>query len=356
MIFLAAKSDGGDGVLVFIGFNFSIGLTTVFLAAAWAVLGPGSYLRRLVWSHILAIVVALGYFAGLLAIVPENNFWNGSWTGLTPVTFFLAGIAPVSLAAQLPFWFFRLLFGWQFTLGSSPPAQSFSLLDIFVFTFVAALSFAGPQMASNQIKTATWFDPTSSYEEVTHPDGSTTWEEVLITDQQVIADRLREHNQQIRAGISSSYFAFAMYAFFFSLLSFPAVPFIFRPEETSIGCSLMFAYVSAWCILVTGSISVIATYLGGRMPPVEVFVNILFFVFVCGGLPSIFLAMSRSNGFRLTSPHRYRNENLVAMTERETFAKVEAASKEEAEEKQDEGKKDGTATSEGDVGEQNSAD
>ena len=149
---LTNGSHGSEAGVIFILLSVAIGLATVFIAAAWAVLGPGSYLKRLFWTHLFTTVVGVGYFAGLIATMPDHAWDNGSWVVLTQLKLFLFGIAPISLAAQLPFWFFRAIFGWQFTFGSSPPTKSFSLRDIFVFTFLAALSFAGPQLAANQFE------------------------------------------------------------------------------------------------------------------------------------------------------------------------------------------------------------
>ena len=157
--------------------------------------GPGSYLKRLFWSHLLCVVVGLGHLAGLIMLAWDIG--TGSDIFWEPIKYFIIGIAPVSLAAQLPFWFFRFFFGWQFTYGLSPPAESFSLRDIFVFTFVAALGFAGPQMAINLASKPDWFDPTTTYEQVTQPDGTVEWEEVVLTDQKIIDEKIVTLNARI---------------------------------------------------------------------------------------------------------------------------------------------------------------
>ena len=317
LTFLAGNSLGDSDIAFLISLNIAIGLTTIFIAAAWAVLGPGSYLKRLFWSHLFVIVVGLGYLAGLVSIAPYNVWNDSDFTEIKPVTFILFGIAPVSLAAQLPFWFFRVFFGWQFALGSSPPAPPFSLRDIFVFTFFAALSFAGPQMALNQIESAQWFDPTSDYEEVVQPDGSMSVKQVVITDQEEIDRRLRENRQQIRLGFLSGYIAFVVLAFTISLLCFPTIPITFRPQETGAGCGLVAVYVVAWCILIGVTISVMSLYAGGGPPPSEIIFYVVFFMFTYGGLISISLSLSRNKGFRLTSPRRYRKENSFAQVRNE---------------------------------------
>lgn len=313
MVMVKNSNGPGGGIGILVGGNCAIGFTTIFIAAAWAVLGPESYLKRLYWTHLLVAIVGLGYFAGLLGILPAHA-WNDSPTGLTPVMLFVFGIAPISFAAQLPFWFFRAFFGWQFTFGSSPPAESFSLRDIFVFTFLAAMSFAGPQMAAKQIELPSGYDPAYSFEEVTQPDGTSNWERVVTTDQQVINERLLNHRRQTHSRIFFGYFVAAAWAFAISLLSFPAILLTFRPQETSSGCGLMVGYVLAWSILLT---ALTFSLFGGGGPPGEIVATYVFFLFAYGGLISILLTMSRGNGFRLTSHRRYRKENSVSQEEKD---------------------------------------
>ena len=303
---LAYRSSSGESTAVLAGINVTIAMATIFVAAACAVFGPGSYLKRLLWTHFFVAVVGLGYLAGMLATV-SSSVWNNSLNDLTLVKIFLLGIAPVSLAAQLPFWFFRCFLGWQFTFGSSPPADSFSLRDIFVFTFLAAISFAGPQVAANQIVVLDNYDVTVNLETVTQPDGTVTWENVPITDQQEIDERLRRRKREIRNAILLGYFVTAAWAFTISLLSFPALLCIFRPKEPGFGCGLMMAYVAAWCFL----LFTIASVVGGS-PPGEAIIYSALFMFAYGGLISIPFAQYRNRGFRLTSHRRHRKENLVA--------------------------------------------
>ena len=143
---LVVWSQGGFWGALGVVFLISSALATVFVGSAWAVFGPGSYLKRLLVSHLLCAFVGMGFLSGF-AILVLSDLRNDDFLG--PLLYVLLGIVPVSLAAQIPLWFFRFLFGWQFTFKGAPPAKSFSLRDIFAFTFLAALGFAATQKGSS---------------------------------------------------------------------------------------------------------------------------------------------------------------------------------------------------------------
>ena len=280
---------------------FCSALATVFVGSAWAVFGPGSYLKRLFWSHLLCVVVGLGHLAGLIMLAWDIG--TGSDIFWEPIKYFIIGIAPVSLAAQLPFWFFRFFFGWQFTYGLSPPAESFSLRDIFVFTFVAALGFAGPQMAINLASKPDWFDPTTTYEQVTQPDGTVEWEEVVLTDQKIIDEKNRDFERQNRLGILFWYAAAGVWSFGISLLSLPIPLLIFRTNDRGAGCGLTAAYAFGWLILAA---AIVGLWLPG--PPGEILGYLWGGLLSYVGLVSIVFGFSRSQGFRLSSPRRFSRQ------------------------------------------------
>ena len=298
-LLFAVDAGGGPDSFVPIALLMTMPLATAFISVTWSVFGPGSYIKRLLWSHLVAIVVGLGYLAGGMMI---GGIFDGNADDFfQAVLFVLAGIPAVSLAGQLPFWFFRFFFGWQFVLGESEPRESFTLRDIFVFTFLCALGFAVPQMAANLVSDP-WFDPTVSYEEVTQPDGTVEYEEVILTDPQAIEQKRREHLQRRHYQMNMGFASTGIGAFVFSLLSFPVVIMMFRSKQTNIGCGLIMAYAGIWFVLII----VVVSFFGGGPGIGEAFAY-LFFVLAlyaaCIGVP---IAVSREHGFRLTSPRRYR--------------------------------------------------
>ena len=137
--------------------------------------------------------------------------------------------------------------------------------------------------------------------------GASHGKRLPLQTREVIDERLRDHKRQTRSRIMFGFFTTAAYVFTISLLSFPSLLISFRPQSTGLGCILMLVYIFAWCLLLVG----IASFVFGGPPDVFVGYFILF-MFSYGGLISIFFTLSRKRGFRLTSPRRYRKENLVA--------------------------------------------
>ena len=206
----------------------------------------------------------------------------------------------VSLAAQLPFWFLRFFFGWQFVLGQSEPRESFSLRDIFVFTFLCAFGFAAPQIASNLMPDTIGYS-TDSYERIErieHPDGSVEYESVVLTDPEEIELWRREQRQRNRYQMSMGFASTGATAFVISLLSLPTVIMMFKSQEVGTGCAFILAYAGVWFVLF---IIVVLVFAGGFGPGGAEAFGYLFFVLASyatciGGS----IAISRDHGFRLT--------------------------------------------------------
>ena len=237
-------------------------LATVFVVAAWSVFGCGSYLKRVFWSHLAALLVGLGYLAGFIVVSTNTsnpNYWLDFWKA----TIYVLLLVPLnSLAAQLPFLFFRFLFGWQFTFRESAPADPFTLRDIFGFTFFCAIALGAAQLAANQ------------------------WEIFGVPP-----DELWTH-----------YGIYSLLSFGISLISFPALLILFWSSETGIGCGLVAAYAFAWMIL-----TILAVAMLGASGASGEFYGVLLFLFLAyAACISIPFAVSRQKGFRLISANRYR--------------------------------------------------
>ena len=297
--------DRENFVLFIVATEIGIAAATAFVSSAWSVFGPGSYLKRLICSHLVSAIVGLGYLVGAVLFVALGEFGVKAWIELTDVVkYAVLAIPIVTIAAQLPFWFFRVFFGWQFTFRQSAPAQSFTLKDVFAFTFLVALGFTALQTAANQDLVNEWFDPTISYEEVTHPDGTTTWEEVKTTDPAEINQRLLAHQRMNRSRVLSAYGVIALLSFVISLLSLPALLTMFGTKETEAGCGFMFVYAICWTLIIVLAAAAIF--------PGFVLGFIAVFVFTHCGLISISLAISRERGFRLVSLRRLRQQQNLA--------------------------------------------
>ena len=282
-------------------------MATAFVGSVWAVFGLGSYLKRLCWSHLICAIVGLGHLVGFII---SNGDHISDWQFLEPIKYFLLGIVPVLLAAQIPMGFFRVVFGWQFTFEGKPPGNAFQLRDIFVFTFLVALGFAGPQMAVTQANNSERFDPTSSYEEVTAPDGTVSWEEVVVTDQEVIEAKVRNFEQRNRFNVLAGYGATAAWAFGISLLSLPIPLLVFGAKDQETGCSLTFAYGLAWVVLIATALMMVVPFGTG-----EPLLYIGSFLMSYVTMVSLAFIWSFKQGFRLTSPRRFSRETTAATPE-----------------------------------------
>ena len=253
------------GTILCIILLMSMSTAPVFVVAAWSVFGFGSYLSRLFWSHLAAAIVAVGYVAGMAVITTSNldaNVWLNFWKGIG-FTILLTPL--ISLAAQLPFWFFRFFFGWQFTFCDSVPADPFTLRDIFGFTFFCAIALGATQFAANR----------------GGPLGLTpdaVW---------------------IQLGVS------ALFTFVLSVISFPVVPIIFSNDETGPGFALAFAYAFAWVVLIVAVVTVLSPF-GSQIE----FIGVLSLLILSyGTFISIPFVISRQKGFQLTSLRRQQKIN-----------------------------------------------
>ena len=64
-LYVAIKVSQDTAPVVLFGCMLSgSALATAFVGSVWAVLGPGSYLKRLFWSHLFIAFVGLGHLAG----------------------------------------------------------------------------------------------------------------------------------------------------------------------------------------------------------------------------------------------------------------------------------------------------
>ena len=285
-LYVAIKVSQDTAPVVLFGCMLSgSALATAFVGSVWAVFGPGSYLKRLFWSHLFIGVVGLGHLAGFTLMAWGDIGFDFFYE---PIQFLLFGVPVVSFAAQIPLWFFRFFFGWQFTFGSSPPVESFSLRDIFVFTFLAAIGFAGTQMAANQVIEQERPEGLHSVAELDGP----------VTDRKLVAEKRLEFEREIRFEVLFGYATVGMWSFGISLLSLPVVFFMLRSKEFVTGCLLTVAYTFICFVLLALTIGF----------PEEFIMNIGIYVVFYAVLVSIAFTASREEGFQLTSPRWFSRE------------------------------------------------
>lgn len=277
LLYVAIKTSqqSAFGMLI-VGLLVTLALAAAFVGSVWAVFGPGSYLKRLIWAHLLVGIVGLGHLAGFTLMA-----WGDVGFELfsTLIQYILFGVAGVSFAAQIPLWFFRLFFGLQFTFRSSPPVESFSLRDIFVFTFLVAIGFAGAQMAANLAM------PKELIEEMSDVGA---------------LDGALELERTVRFDMLFRYATVGLWSFGISLLSLPIVPLTFRTKE--LGCLLTAAYTFVLFVLLVLICSILTMWF---------FVGAIAIIGIYAGMVSIALTASRKQGFQLTSPRRFSRESTA---------------------------------------------
>ena len=302
-------------------FIFPAVLSTVVLTAAWSVLGPGNYFQRLFWSHLVGVIPALGLLAGFF-VMTLNRSYMGTDDLFLGFAIGALSIAPISLGAQLPFWFFRGFFGWQFVLGNENPSMPFNLKDIFAITFVFALCFAVPQIAYN-IQSAVYqrgsYVDNVRHVPVTQPDGSVEYEEELLTPIEVKQQESLFRQQMQQTAMMSYAFATGL-VFVGTLFCVPVLLFTFRSRERATGCGITALYVFALSLL---PLSMIVIFTGGGADLGEAVFYFLLTFALCGAGLAVPFTISREAGFILTSPKRYARENSYEEEIKAIYEKAE---------------------------------
>ncbi len=267
------------------------------LVASWSAWGTGSYLRRLLVSHLIGAIVG---FALLLAILIQESQVFEDWKS---VLVLLISIAPASLAVQSPFLLFRICFGWQYVLGDGPPSQPYSLKDIFTFTFLVAASFAAPQIAWEASREALEASVTDTYE-LTEVNKDGTLAASDSASRNGLAES-RLNRQVMRSATFGSYLSFAIAFAVGSLLNFPIVLLMFTPKSEATGCYAVAFYVFGLAFLLICLIGILS---GSDPAMIESIFYILFTSGLFGGAVAIPLSVSRYTGFRLVSYRRHRSQ------------------------------------------------
>jgi hypothetical protein len=124
------------------------------LLAAWLVWSDGPFLQRLATHWFIAVLLYATWLVGL--VLATGGRGEASHVGATVAL----GVPLISIAAQLPLWLTRQVFGWrlvreQFPLaerqGPQPeptPEPSLTIRDLMVATLVVAASLALARLAA----------------------------------------------------------------------------------------------------------------------------------------------------------------------------------------------------------------
>ena len=272
-------------------------VSSIVLTGMWSVFGPGSYLRRLVVAHLIGLIPAVGFAFGTLVIFSNNvgfSLQDLLFGGLAS----LISIPVVSLAAQLPFLFFRIFFGWQIVAEGTEPKQAYALKDIFVITFVFALCFAVPRVSMNLTNLGSPYSVSSyqDYDEQGNPIRVSSEEREI---------QERRYRQRTLAVYYTSYFASSVVVFVFTAIGMPLLLIVFWSKETLTGCMGIVTYVMALAILFVFVFAVFTGFPSGVSEPVFYLLMMLALIACAIFVPAF---VSKRCGFRLTSKKWHERE------------------------------------------------
>ena len=286
-------------------FAYALLVPCLFIFGFWAALGPGILWLRVVVFSSLGPLLAVAGVAGL-AIFPSNGGIVGfeSSSGSALVMVFMAAFA-VCVACQIPYWFFRIVFGWQLIQENRDwREKKISLKDIFFLTAVFAVGIALPGYAVNifndvladQIKVGyTEMVPTDEMD----ADGvPLEFKSVLVTEENI--KEIKElRKSQADSGMLMGVFAYAAVTSVLSFLFVPVVVLSLRKSGTWKGVGVAALYLMAICLAavffnvllfsgLTGWIQLLNPYLYGFGTTLV----------AAAMIPIVF---SRGGGFRLAS-------------------------------------------------------
>lgn len=225
----------------------------VVLTAIWSVFGPGEYWKRFAVSHCFALGLMLLMIYGLTRRPPYYPF-DGIVIGKSAL---LAAFA-LSVAAQLPLWFFRCILGWRLIHSSDQSQRPLSLRDLFLGLFIVGLAILSAEqsgrVAAEYNSRNAWPTDAILGENTEMPvlgdDGVYRATEVVADPVQIEKTRREYVQQQSRASLALLGMASILFGVI-SLLSVPFLRFAMLPRK------LGFPYVSC-VVLILGHIAIVA--------------------------------------------------------------------------------------------------
>jgi hypothetical protein len=229
------------------------------LLAAWLVLSESPFSRRLLWHWVIAGSLCCIWLVGLALAAPRQNFCEVGFTVALTVPL-------VSLGAQLPFWFVRLLFGWRLVritapLNTAPSAeQPLSIRDLLLATLIVGVSFAVARLS-----------PAAQKEE----EFRFAW---------------------------GLFMAAAATVSLIAIL--PAAAMLLRPRPFARAVKYSFAYACAPIILLWATVAVVRYYGLTDLPPWFFFVGMTCLILAYAGTAILAAAVARSRGYLLAWGHK----------------------------------------------------
>ncbi len=193
-------------------------------ASCWSVIGDRDIVKRSIFSLGFVLIVFAGTTAGYVLIL------QGEYFAIMAAQMAMLLALPLIVAAQVPFWFMRGLFGWQFVREGEQPV-AISLKQLFLITLVFGIAFAMPSIAGNVYASgaaANHLPIGGTHSSVEFlADGSIDRKEIEITSDnrpEFLLEDIKQAKEQINYCAVFGSMALAV----LSLLSIPILWFAFR--------------------------------------------------------------------------------------------------------------------------------
>ena len=230
------------------------------LLAAWLAWGEEPFWQRLLWHWIVAAVLYLVWVAGLALGQPNQFRQLSMMVGLS--------VPLMSIAAQLPLWIARQIFGWRLIRGEENDAARpapLSIRDLIAATVVVAVALAVARLAPS-------------------PDGKPIgmlW--VIMFGAATIVSTI-------------------------TLL--PVSPLLMRTPRFGRGVLLASLYAAFWIALIW--LIVLVAWGRGlfRPPPLAVLIGVSCFILSFAATVILAAAVARSRGYRLISGRLQRHGDV----------------------------------------------
>ncbi len=280
---------------------YAVAVATVIEVAIWSALGPGTYLQRLCYAHLVGLIVAAGFGFGYLAANLSMATTHSATTIASVSLTMLVSLPLLTMVAQIPFWILRAVFGIQLVHRSQRPGPTISLRDMFVITCAFALAISGLQlaMALSKSNLREQLGHITSYA-VPQADGSYDWQDMPIEDAVARAKAEREFMSISQSANLREHLGMAMVVLVVSCGCVPILILFFGSKQIATGCLWTTVY-SVGVILVV----ILAYRVGTGALPRQVAMIVGQSMGLTALGVSIPLVVSRSQGFRLTSRRQF---------------------------------------------------
>ena len=257
---------------------------TIVHTAIWSVFGTGSLIKRTLLSLAMASIVLLGSIIGLFILSSdsgESGFLSGQIATLL--------LFPVVVAAQIPFWICRGLFGLQIVYRDDAPSRM-SIQQLMLITLFFGLSFALPAVANQLL--------------VSDATDLVVGESVYVANDDEMVTITEENKEQIQGRIALGTdedfnFTLLVYAGVFtgaSLLSLPIIWFVFCVSRKNIAvCLSLYGLLGLGVLVVWQFFTDPSSIVGSDL------LYLCFFLLMAIGMIAAPLLISRSKGFRMVT-------------------------------------------------------